>query len=66
MSARETKRRAVTYIVTLQCDCGGEMFPSGIVRDSHPPMHCHACNGCFAEGWYGHRYPRQIVEVEND
>lgn len=43
--------------VVMQCDCGGEMCPTGLVLTSMPPQYPHECGQCHKRETYTSRYP---------
>ena len=59
------RRKAVTYVERMYCDCGGEMEPTGMVLDSMPPWYSHACKDCgFMHDIQGKSYPQTFVVEE--
>lgn len=44
--------------VALKCDCGCEMWPTGVVLTSFPEQYPHRCSGCGRVENHLSRYPR--------
>ena len=40
------KQEVRTFLVSLKCDCGGEMKRNGPVKLSDPPLYPHGCGEC--------------------
>ena len=43
---RTINKKCEVYKVRLLCDCGGEMFPDGIMYACNPPKYPHKCKNC--------------------
>lgn len=44
--AKQIKIAVVSYVVDLECDCGGKMEWDGFVLTSNPPQYKHQCLTC--------------------
>jgi len=44
--SEETYENVKTIRVTLQCECGGEMKPTGVFLTMYPPLYPHFCEKC--------------------
>ena len=58
------KKEVVSPVkVSMICECGGEMKPTGITYTSNPPIFPHICERCGKGDSFREMYPRIVYEV---
>lgn len=55
-----------TYIVHLMCDCGGEIWPTGMALPVHPMRYVHRCQVCGVESNHTRTYPYIDYDYGNE
>lgn len=56
-----------TYIVDMQCDCGGFMRPTDEANMLNPPQYKHKCECCGGIAYYPIQYPcQELRSVGNE
>ena len=51
------REKVKVYAVHWDCQCGGEMVPTGMVLTVHPPLYPHTCDQCGRSANAGRTYP---------
>ena len=71
--SKKVKVPCKVNIITMQCDCGGEMqrVYSNTSTLEYPPMYLHKCNKCGKIERFDTSYPQPVYsyewpEVKND
>lgn len=64
--SKEIKVPCQTYILTRQCECGGEMKyePDGSITMVYPLRYTHKCTKCGKTETFTITYPRTIYEYD--
>ena len=62
----EVKREIRTFEVRYQCECGGEMIPTGIVYTSYPSKYPHICGKCEKQITLTASYPKIVYEAKDE
>ena len=57
MISKETRIEVKTFLVSQNCECGGEFKPTGSCYTTCPPQYPHLCDKCGNKKCFSKTYP---------